>query len=833
MDSAKAELSAAQAKQKEAENALTTAKNGVSTAETDLANAKKAAAAKEQAATDAQGALDTAKKKQTEAETNLANAKSDNASAIAAKQKADDAVTAAQADKAVADAAVKQAESDKSAADAAVAAAQAEVDRINTAIDAANEQAKQGSLGFINWMLEQENLTEQQKADLDKAKQVIESAQAENFNRWADGDKVTCMPAERNNMVTVIGDEKDATSLANLKKSITIMKKINELRASDDNFVGSMKRNASFTNFYFMAVAQTGADRGAGLLRHSHLEVSCENLAFGYYDPTAGWYTKEKRFFDQIKSDLGITEINNSTLSQIKKEASNRKQEIGHYTNLLWAADQLMGVGFTQYNTTSCYNASDLGNYRTKYTNLASYTVDEFEALLSTYQAYLDNPGSGLSAAQAALTQAQGKQSAAAATVTTKKQAANTAQQKVAQTQAKQTEAQNAVTASERAITKKQNELKSAQDAVAQAETALGEATKQVGLANDSVTAKQQALGTAKGKASTAEANLATAKSNTATAQGKVNDANAELAGLSEELASAQEDYDKAVAAQQEAIATQGEAASDLATAEREAKAAAEVLEQAEGAAGAKQIAANNAGQSATDANKELSSAQGELNRLNGLVSAADQAQSAVNSAAADVSNAKTQLDAANAAIPTAEATVVQRQQESAALADTLAAVKAVNADDAYETGIADARFSRLDSLYAAARQAQTKVDAAKQQLESAEAEVGRHSQRYVEALLNYQEASENLRAAQAAYDDALAKEAAEAEAAQAKYNGNNANSVAAPAKLPSANTQQVNGSSPKTGDNAVAGALAALAGAGAGATLLANCKLRRAKHLK
>ena len=37
--------------------------------------------------------------------------------------------------------------------------------------------------------------------------------------------------AARGNVMKVIGDEKDATSLANLKKSIGIMKKINELRA--------------------------------------------------------------------------------------------------------------------------------------------------------------------------------------------------------------------------------------------------------------------------------------------------------------------------------------------------------------------------------------------------------------------------------------------------------------------------------------------------------------------------------------------------------------------------------------------------------------------------
>lgn len=223
---------------------------------------------------------------------------------------------------------------------------------------------------------------------------------------------------------------------------------------------------------------------------------------------------------------------------------------------------------------------------------------------------------------------------------------------------------------------------------------------------------------------------------------------------------------------------------------------------------------------------------------MSNLLSAAEQAGAEADNATANANNAKAELDTANQAIHAAEATVTQREQENAALADTLAAIKAIDANDAYENGIADTRFSELDALYAAARKAQAEADAAKQQLDAAEAEVGRHSQRYVEALLNYQEAAENLRNAQAAYDAALAKEAAEVEATkQAKGNGNTANSVAAPANLQlngtQSNASQARSASPKTGDSTTAGAFAALAGAGAGAALLASRKLRRAKHVK
>lgn len=653
------------------------------------------------------------------------------------------------------------------------------------------------------------------------------------------------MPEERNNMVTVIGDEKDATSLANLKKSIGIMKEINELRASDDNFVGDMKRNPSLTNFYFMAVAQTGADRGAGLHAHSLLQVNCENLAFGYTDdPTIGWYKKEKRTFDQIKGELGITEINEATLQQIKAEAKARNVEVGHYTNLFWAADQLMGVGFTQYRTTACYNASHLSNYQNKYSKYASYTIDEFEAFVNAYQAHLDNPGGAVSleqqlaAAKAALDQVKAKQKEANETLSAKEQAATTAQQNVVQAQTKQAEAQNAVEASEQGVFEKQKAVKDAQDAVTQATQALNEANAQLEETKSNVFAKQQALAAAKENTSAAEAGLAAAKNETEAAQSKKNAADEELAGLSAELAQAQEAYDTALTARESAVAKQNEAAGKLNSAESDAANAAEALKQAEADAGAKQDKATKAEQQVADASSELLSAQGEFTRLNSLTFAVQQAQGEADNAASSANEAKTELDAANEAISAAETAVSQREQESAALADTLAAAKAINANDAYESGITDTRFADLDALYAAAREAESKADAAKAELEASEQEVGRHSERYVEALLNCQEAAENLHAAQAAYDAALAKELAEQEAANQAGSANNAaNPTTTPTKPQlngkQTNVSQANSASPKTGDNEVAGTFAALAGAGAGAALLAGRKLRRTKHVK
>lgn len=247
----------------------------------------------------------------------------------------------------------------------------------------------QGSIGFVDWMLAKSNLTTKQKYDLNRAKTVLQEACEEDFSKWAGGNN-TGLPESRNNKVVVTGDKKDAISLENTKATFAVLNKINSLRDTDENYVGAMKRNAAKTNFYFMAVAQSGADRGAGLTNHSLLQVSCENLAFGYTDPAAGW-NSEKASFNKIRDELGYSSITSqSQLTAVEQKADSEGVTVGHYTNMFWAADQVMGVGFTlygRYGNTSCFNASKLSNYTSKY---EVYTIAEFEKLFDEYYETVD-----------------------------------------------------------------------------------------------------------------------------------------------------------------------------------------------------------------------------------------------------------------------------------------------------------------------------------------------------------------------------------------------------------------------------------------------------------
>ena len=263
------------------------------------------------------------------------------------------------------------------------------------ALQNAQEQYKQGIMGMIDWMLGKEGLSKIQKQDLESARSILQAASEEKITKWSGGADHP-FPADREDSVIFIGDEKDATSLDNVRRAVEVMKKINELRAADDNYAGLRDKPAT-TNFHFLATAEAGAMRGAALMRHSQLTTSCEDLAFGYSDPTVGWYNEEKADFDAIKESLGITKITGlDDIRRIEREAEKRGIVVGHYTNLFWESDQIMGVGYTQYGkrfkNTFCYNAGKTSSYTNDEYGRGrhAYTVGEMEALLDSYCESID-----------------------------------------------------------------------------------------------------------------------------------------------------------------------------------------------------------------------------------------------------------------------------------------------------------------------------------------------------------------------------------------------------------------------------------------------------------
>lgn len=114
-----------------------------------------------------------------------------------------------------------------------------------------------------------------------------------------------------------------------------------------------------------------------------------------------------------------------------------------------------------------------------------------------------------------------------------------------------------------------------------------------------------------------------------------------------------------------------------------------------------------------------------------------------------------------------AQANVAAKQQAVATAQAAYKKVSAIDAEEAYANGIADPAYASLDALFARARQAQADYEAAVKAAEAAAAEAGKHSERYVAALLNLQDARDALEMAQAAYNEALAVQREQAGAMQ------------------------------------------------------------------
>lgn len=462
----------------DSEESLAAAEQERTEAEAFLQNAMSAYEQATADAAEAAGTASDAEEAAAQAESDLADAERNSASADAAVEEAESALEEILQN---ADAAAAARVAEIEDAEDAVAVAENAAEEAQTALEAVDEQYRQGTLGLIDWMLSGDGLSKVQIQDLQRARQVLLDAVEEDFSQWAGGTN-TGLPEERGGKVVVIGDERDATNLENLLRSIAIMRRINELRATDDNYTGDLQRSDSYTNFFFMATAEAGAMRGAGLRRHSSLTVSCEDLAFGYSDPTVGWYTREKAIFDRIRDELGITQVTSTEdLRAIKKAAAEQDVVIGHYTNLMWAADQVMGVGYTDYSATSCYNAANASTYANDKYNRGQhmYTIDEFEALVMEYYRTVDK-----TACQEAADHAEAERAAAAERLQTLLNEPGATADELVQSArddlaARQAEAERAVldlANAGQAVAEASNRLEAAKAAAAAADRMLAEA---------------------------------------------------------------------------------------------------------------------------------------------------------------------------------------------------------------------------------------------------------------------------------------------------------------------------------------------------------------------
>ena len=272
--------------------------------------------------------------------------------------------------------AISRAESEVAAAQKALSAAQQEFD--NSGVD--KDALAKGSLGFFQY-----------DNDADAVAVLTDANLTGTFS--STGKPFISY--------TRLGQEGDATSLSNMKKALELIPKGNALRTSDNNFPGLKPFNVSGQ---MMAVSQVNANWSASTKTYGHATkygekwVSAskggswsqgEIIAWGGSNPYDGWYTEEKKFYDDAKRTGG-------------KPAG----KTGHYLHLVDSYVST-GVGYNaesgQY-TGGTYaqnsNTSKGVDWQTYYDTFMSYYRKVYPESAQKAKAKLDQAQSDLDAAK-------------------------------------------------------------------------------------------------------------------------------------------------------------------------------------------------------------------------------------------------------------------------------------------------------------------------------------------------------------------------------------------------------------------------------------------------
>lgn len=217
---------------------------------------------------------------------------------------------------------------------------------------------------------------------------------------------------------TEVGAENDATSLANFKKAIAMVKTGNALRTTDDNFKGLNPLKVSAEMF---AISQVQVNQMAKTeYGHTKLYRVSENAAVEYKDPFVGWYTEEKAVYDYLqKKGWDINDIRDSQGNYIDLDKANeivealnfpdiRWVQVGHYTNMLNSKYNVTGTAWIEGKTSNGYSRnSNQVFYRLDADSLL--TIDEFESQFNEYYDSLMNADGAYEDANVILNQLKGE----------------------------------------------------------------------------------------------------------------------------------------------------------------------------------------------------------------------------------------------------------------------------------------------------------------------------------------------------------------------------------------------------------------------------------------
>lgn len=284
-----------------------------------------------------------------------------------------------------------------------------DIDEIVNALTAAKEKAALGSLGFFQYLAETEDSTSAKAAIA-----ILTSQDGTDAKGLRPSYVWMAESWEQFYAYTHIGDEKDATSLENMKRAIAFIEECNQLRTTDNNFQGC---EPLVVNDAVIAIAQLNANwatfSDGSYNSHATVFNTNENLAWYYLDrpgsddPFEGWYDREKAIYDNKSS--GITghylNITNKDLS-VTGFGVNLSEDSSGATRINCAQEFIREIYYGGYGFGETYSVDE---YRERFNQYYYNVMTELNNAQAAYDSISGMAGAQTAAKKAALYQAQGK----------------------------------------------------------------------------------------------------------------------------------------------------------------------------------------------------------------------------------------------------------------------------------------------------------------------------------------------------------------------------------------------------------------------------------------
>lgn len=609
---------------------------------------------------------------------------------------------------------------------------QAAVNAAQEALDSVDQNYQQGALGFYNWLINNESLTDAQRADAERAVEWIEYGMNSN---------ITGMEQKR----VILGGEQDSTNLENVKWALADLTAFQQERENDvfaqyywKDDPENLKMHISASS---MAFAQISANEAAYTYNHTFFRdnngpdygASAESLGWGLRE--AGLLTGEQGYVLQAIEELGITEITVDNAASILEKAQEIAVEdawsftIGHWEHSIMTT--VSGVAYSTYNGWATVAHDTMWGVSAD----ATYTVEEIQQLFDEYYATVNKESCQklLEAAEAEYEIALAALRQAEANLVEAKKAVQAAQEEAGAKAQLVAAAQNKKDSAQKAFDEAEQDALQKKDALEEAQAVFETRKAETKTASDAVALAEEQKENADKAATDAEAVLEQSQAAADTAESEMTELRAaadqkksemDKLGTEESIRQLQADLDDAQAARTEAEADVTEKAQDV----EEAQA---VLDERKANVAEKQETLTELEQIRLDIRGEMDLAHQNLNAakesLEEILAAYAGVQAAIDArdlALADVENAQGKLEAARTSLADATEAVeaAQAAYDNAEAAYEIAAGMTLDAALAAEPG--DAIYQEFDETRQSIEEAEALIAQLDGQIAEAEENV-------------------------------------------------------------------------------------------------------------